>query len=128
MTETMLDRELEGWCFKCKLTLTHMVAAMKEEKIHRVKCSACEHVHAFRQKPKTRKSASPKPVRPTDYELQMRGRDESDAIPYRLDGSYDRDDMINHSKLGVGLVKSLRDARKMEVLFAQGPVLLMHSL
>lgn len=124
----MLDQQLDGWCYKCKSTLAHMVMTMKEETVHKVKCTTCEHVHAFRQKPKQRKDATPKPVRPTDYELQMRGRDESEAIPYRLDGNYDRHDIIDHSKLGVGLVTNMLDARKMEVLFPRGPILLMHSL
>ncbi len=122
MTTAEVGQDLDAWCSRCGLTLAHVVVSKRGTRLHRLECKTCRTVHAYRTgPPKSGRSRAPKAPRKSAYDEQMEGRDRSAALPYAPSGTYRRDDLIRHSKFGVGLVTQLLDARTMTVLFPDGP-------
>ena len=130
MTELRVSQDIDAWCNKCTLLLAHVIMSLKGEKPHRVKCKSCKDVHAYRitqPKPRkaagaktTRKPAVKKAPRPTEYQRQMEGRDESTAVAYAMSGAFGPDSLIKHKKFGIGLVLRQIGPTKIEVLFPDG--------
>ncbi len=124
--ESLVGKDLDGWCNPCGLMLAHVVIALKNDKPYRVQCKTCEHKHVHRAaKPGTKKPRAKKPPKPTEYELIMAKRDADTAVAYSAKDDYDPDQLISHPTLGVGLVTNRKGPGKMEVLFAGGQKLLL---
>ena len=129
MSSSLVGQDLDAWCNKCKLELAHVVVAMKSGYPARVQCKTCQNTHAYRQGPPgTRKGRVKRPPPKSDFELATEGRDLDQAIPYGMDKAFEKGDLINHSKLGIGLVTGMIDPTKMDVLFADGVKRMAHSL
>lgn len=130
MTQPKVSENIDAWCNPCGLLLAHVIMSLKDDRPHRVKCKTCQAVHAFRlAAPKSRKTATKKPARKTaarsprqnaEYAGLVGERDPASAIPYSMKSSFALDDLINHSKFGLGIVTRLTGPAKIEVLFADG--------
>ncbi|MEC4675694.1 MAG: hypothetical protein VST72_02060 [Nitrospirota bacterium] len=53
--------------------------------------------------------------------------DLSGATKYRIDGNFEKDETIDHSKFGIGIVLYVIQNDKIEVLFKEGPKLLVQN-
>jgi hypothetical protein len=112
--------------------LAHTVEAVVRGRVSRVHCNTCGGQHAHRAKPpaapgttrpRAKRDTEPKPP---NYENLLKGRDRSKAKSYATTDRFAAGDLINHSSFGVGLVTALKDVNKIEVVFSDGPKVLVH--
>lgn len=131
----------DSWCTKCKLVLAHTVVAMVEKVPVKAQCNTCGSTHKYRSdSPKSRKTdakdikealrskskkLSAGMVKANHYEDLMTGRDPSTAKPYSAKSSFDKGDLVRHSKFGLGLVTVMKDHNKIEILFEEGAKVLV---
>ncbi|MBI4516339.1 MAG: hypothetical protein HY699_11055 [Deltaproteobacteria bacterium] len=136
MKPVSVGKDVDSWCTRCKLMLAHTVEAMIAGKITRVHCNTCGAQHAFRPHPPGESAAgarsrrSPKPAaspRTPDYQSLLRGRDQAAAQRYAAGERFAKGDVIRHSSFGLGVVVATKDGNKIEVLFPDGPKVLVHG-
>lgn len=136
---------VEGWCTKCNLELGHTIIAMVDNLPVKVKCNTCNSEHKFRTKPsgvsRTKSPKSPKSAKSTsparkikaqeasynEYMARLTDHDLSRVRIYNLNGSFKKDEIIEHSKFGVGIVLSVIQDKKIEILFKDGTKILIHD-
>ncbi len=134
-----VGEDIEAWCTKCKLELGHTIVAMLNNLPKKVKCNTCSGQHNYRLKPAQRKSSgasgAPRKRKPkiTEYDKYLTVLAEGDfsnARKYTINGNFEQESMIAHSKFGVGVITSVVGHNKIEVLFKDGIKLLIqnHSL
>ena len=130
---------VDGWCTKCKLLLAHTIIAMANNMPVKVKCNTCNSSHKFR--PKQSGISKPRAAKPkssarkvktqeanyNDYMSRLTDYDLTRVKIYSMDGSYKKDEIIEHFKFGVGIVLSLIPTNKIEMLFKDGPRVLVHN-
>ena len=116
---------------------------MVGSKVTRVHCNTCRSQHAHRTRPpgnaatgtaarsgttgrakRPARTSKPATPRAEDYPSLLRGRDASQARPYRLSEHFTVKELINHPTFGLGVVLSAKDGSKIEVLFPDGPKVL----
>lgn len=126
---SLVGKDIDAWCNKCKLMLAHVVVALKGGAPYKVQCNTCEANHVYRSgEPGTRKRASRKKApKPTDWERAMAKQDEESAIKYATSASFGAGDLIEHKTLGLGLVTDLKGPGKIAVMFEGGDKVLMHE-
>jgi len=142
MSEKVLavGNEIDSWCTKCKLMLAHTIQAMSDGTIEKVVCKTCNGKHKYRPNPpksRTKKastSATKKKAtrrRKKDpaviWEEALEGKDMSQPKTYAMDAVFTEDDILEHPTFGVGLITEVRAEGKMEVLFKDGPKLLVYD-
>lgn len=137
MNDYVTGGNINAWCTKCKLELEHTIVAMVDNYPKRVKCNTCNGQHNFRGRPSEKKRSSSKsPARKKtksqktnyiEYLSRLSGTDPSQAVKYSISGNFDRDVIINHPTFGIGIVSSVIQAKKIEVLFEDGPRLLTQN-
>jgi hypothetical protein len=99
-------------------------------------CKTCNGKHKYRPNPpksRTKKSSSGKTTTRTRrkkdpaviWEETLAGKDLSQPRAYSMQSIFVQDEIIDHSTFGVGLVTDIRAEGKMEVLFKDGPKLLV---
>jgi hypothetical protein len=111
-----------------------VVVAKVGETVKRVKCLTCGTEHAYRgEKPKG--EAAPKKSKPSasqvkasDYDTLMKGRDLSKAKKYKPAALFEKNDVVDHPKFGMGLVLGDKDGSKIDVAFSDGVKTLVHNL
>jgi hypothetical protein len=115
-------------CTKCEMELNHVVVAHNAKgKVERVKCLTCQTEHKYRSaKKRAPRKATTKGqvVRKVDFakvfeELAEKFKDKK-PLPYSMSGSFKKDDVIDHSTFGIGIVTNASHD-KMEVAFADKP-------
>ena len=133
-------QEIDSQCLKCKRVTNHIIIAMVEGKIAKVECNVCGARHKYRP-PKIKKSkevtkkkavAKKTPKIPISqikaeahFEKIMEGLDSSTAKPYSMTETFSKDDLIDHSIFGMGLITSIIQPNKIEVTFKVGSKLLI---
>jgi hypothetical protein len=134
----LVGANVDGWCTRCKLVLAHTIEAMAGDKITRVHCNSCGGQHAHRKTaPGTRAAGAAKgradallkeeARRPSSYEALLRGRTAAGARPYSQTGRFKVGELISHATFGLGAITVERDHVKIEVLFPEGPKVLLHG-
>ncbi len=127
---------IEAWCTKCRLELGHTIVAMVANVPKRVKCNTCNSLHNFRAKPSDKKQTKPKSLnkkmrsQETNYNesiSRFTDNDLSNAKKYRIEGNFEKDEIINHPKFGIGIVSSVIQSNKIEILFKDGSKLLVQN-
>ncbi len=144
---------IDAYCLKCKLLLTHVVLFKVDGMVHRVKCKTCGAEHKYRHAPdavenrqKSRRAPSTKagfPKRTTtdlkkdlpdhqaalQWDLKMRNRPPDAPVrAYAISESYQANDIIAHPKFGVGFVGKILSDKSMSVLFCDGFKLLAMNI
>lgn len=137
MNNLKVGSNVDSWCTKCRLVLAHTIEAIAFGIIKRVQCNTCKGKHQYKssepgtQKPVAQKAtrvSAPKVVSSkTDYTRAITGRDFAKAIDYSTSKSYKNGELINHVKFGLGVVVGAKDAQKVEVLFSDGPKILLQA-
>jgi hypothetical protein len=144
--------DVDSWCTKCRLMLTHRIVAMVGPKPARVECETCHSQHNFREHaPGAEKSsAAPRSVggqparaprvssvtrleqerrdREKSWEHAVTGKLVSEFIKYNAKQSFKVGDLIKHAKFGDGVVVAVLDAHKVEILFRDEPRRLAQAL
>lgn len=131
------SEDIEAWCTKCKLELGHTIIAMVGNLPKRVKCNTCNSLHNYRAKPAKKRSAGTgtsgqktksRGKTYKDYLVLLTEADLSSARAYSIKSTFREKDVIEHPKFGTGLVTSTVKASKIEVIFEDGPKLLIHNM
>ena len=132
----------EGWCTKCRLQLGHTIIAMVDNAPAKVKCNTCNSQHNFHAKESGKSRTSPKTSSKSassskkiktqeanynDYTSRLAGHDLSTAQKYSLGGNFKKDEIIDHFKFGVGIVLSVIQSNKVEILFKDGLKILVQN-
>jgi hypothetical protein len=146
--------DVDSWCTKCRLMLTHRIVAMVGPKPVRVECETCHSQHNYRERPPgevaPKAAGSPRVVsasgtrapratsatrleqerreREQSWERAVSGRLVSDFVKYNVRGTFQVGDLIKHSKFGDGVVTRIIDAHKIEILFRDEPRTLAQAL
>ncbi len=142
--------EIDAWCTHCKADKVHRIIALVGPTPKKVECLSCKGHHLYRptqaQKDaaaahKRASRAEPRPTsilaqartaRPVSaarkreddlhaaWERAVAGKDFASFKPYRIDKTFAKGDLIRHSKFGEGIVATIIDATKCEILFKDG--------
>ncbi len=141
MQRVQVGNDVDGWCTRCKLMLAHTVEAMVGAKITRVHCNTCGAQHAYRGRPpgerpaagekrspsRSRAAGGAQASTPAAYEALIRGRDTATARRYAAAERFAPPDLVMHATFGLGLVTKVKEGNKIEVLFPDGPRVLVHA-
>ena len=129
--------DIEAWCTKCKMELEHTIVAMVDNLPKKVKCNTCSSLHNFKNKPAAKRragtgaSGQKKKPRGKSYKdslALLTEADRSNSKAYSIKNTFKENDVIEHSKFGTGLVLSTVKDNKIEVIFENGPKLLIHNM
>lgn len=129
--------DVVAWCTKCKLELGHTIVAMLENAPKRVECNTCHGKHNYKLKPATRtrttaKRTIRKRVTPeetyAEHLERLTGGGSYNTKSYNLNASFEKDDIIEHTKFGTGIVLAVMQPKKIEVLFKEGAKLLAQNI
>jgi len=138
MTKIEVGGYVDGWCTRCKLVLRHTIETITGGKITRVHCNTCRGQHAHRRAaPRTpsagrgssargaRRTESAAPV--NNYPTLLRGRTKEASRPYATSERYAVGDLVAHATFGLGVVTGERDANKIDIVFPEGPKVLLQG-
>jgi len=133
---------IDSWCGKCKRMLAHTIEALVGDKPARVHCNTCNAQHGYKanepgagsRKPRPAATAadgsvSPKPVRAraNRYQQLLKGKDRAAARSYSPKDRYSLGDVMEHPNFGFGVATAIKDGTKIEVLFENGPKVLVQG-
>jgi hypothetical protein len=143
-----IGKNVDSWCTHCGLILAHTIEIMAGARISRVHCNTCGAQHAYRASaPSTRtappavrtarvraprsrnaaRSSKEQAARTRDYEALVRGRTAAAARVYSAFTRFKVGDLLSHAAFGLGAVTGERDNVKLDVLFVDGPRVLLHG-
>lgn len=127
---------IEALCPRCNLKLGHTIIAIVDNLPETIKCDSCDEHHdvSVRQsaqsriKPKsaTRKTRS-KQATYEKYLSRLKEDNPGNFIKYNIKGNFEKDQIIDHLKFGIGIVLSVLQKNKIEILFKDGPRLLIQN-
>ena len=135
-----LGGNVDSWCGKCKRILAHTIEAIVGETPARVHCNTCKSPHGYKpyepggspRQVRQREAGgglSPQPAKPRAgrYHVLLKGKDMALAKSYSSKDSYALGDIVQHPSFGLGVATAIKDGAKIEVLFENGPKLLVHG-
>jgi hypothetical protein len=134
---------VESWCGRCKLMLHHTIETLDAGAPGRVHCNTCHSQHAYkpyapgesprdvkkRERDDERGPRAPQPghAKASHYDQLLSGRDTSKAAPYSPKAKFAPGDVVQHTKFGIGVTTAIKDGSKVEILFPEGPKVLIHG-
>jgi hypothetical protein len=139
-----VGQEIVCLCTTCKLELRHVIVAHKSGNsgsIAKVRCNTCGKIHAYRATPqekaggviRAKREAAPRekpqiiPVE-VEWREQLKSKEGMPSKQYTPTQEFQVGDVIEHPTFGCGIVKSLKDSNKFEVLFQRDVKTLVHRL
>ncbi len=137
--EFQVGEEIEALCGTCKAATVHNIEVIKEGKPTKVLCKSCNKSHKYRkpvtededEKPKrkktTKKKAPPKTKEQRKWSRVMGKVEGTDPQPYIMSETYEEQNVIDHSKFGLGVVKEVIDPTKISVVFENGEKVMVHN-
>jgi len=114
--------DIDAWCTKCDMNLTHTILAMVGTRVAKVKCNTCGADHSYRGEQAPLKGgakaakAAPKPKATPTWGERLKGRTLGAARKYSATDHFQVDDVIIHATFGLGLVIANR-SNKIDVVF-----------
>ncbi|HNW58418.1 MAG TPA: hypothetical protein PKI62_01925 [bacterium] len=124
--------EVEALCNKCKAATVHVVVAIKSQDMVRVMCKVCQSLHRFKSPESKALKKTGKVVKAKKPKLTPEARetrkwnklltaaDPEKAVAYSMSQGYAENDVIQHSKFGLGVVVKILDPSKISVVFEGG--------
>ena len=129
--------ETDSICPRCDDETIHRVVAMKEKKIHLVLCRRCNSQHRYRpslaaitrkvplpserQARVLKKVESARTSRPQvalkEWQALKEVAGEMEPLTYNPTASYSEKQIVSHPTFGLGFVRKVIDASKVEVVF-----------
>jgi hypothetical protein len=128
--------DIDAWCTKCKLELGHTIVAIVENLPKKVKCNTCNAQHNFRAKPVKRSRTKPegstrktryKETTYEEYISRLSAGGPANSRKYNTKGNFEKDEIIDHLRFGIGIVLSVIQVNKIKILFKDGPRLLIQN-
>ncbi|MFH1530597.1 MAG: hypothetical protein ABIK09_07675 [Pseudomonadota bacterium] len=132
--------DVDSWCTKCRMWLAHTIIAMVGGIPKRVMCNTCHGEHTYRPHPpgerptpkkagvvKGRSTPKPRKAKTSEWETRVGGRDRREALPYKPQGTFKVDQIMDHRSFGIGLVVATLAGDKIKVLFETGDKILIHA-
>jgi hypothetical protein len=120
--------DVESLCSKCG-DVWHVVVAKVGERIAKVQCKQCGGTHRHKP-PGGAKAAAPKKKRVSKKSAKEAEPASTEPIvepdlskpvqPYRIDGSYEPGDRIEHARFGTGVVENSSTPGQIGVFFPDG--------
>ncbi len=138
-----VGQEIVCFCSTCKIDLRHVIVAHKSGNsgpIAKVKCNTCGKIHAHRANPGERATIAAKranrPAREkavvipieVEWREQLSARENSKAIDYAPSGDFKVGDVVDHPTFGQGVVRTVKEGNKFEVIFQRDVKTLVHRL
>jgi len=139
--ETMVGKEVEAYCGKCKADTWHIVTVVKNGKLNKVICKICNATHAYKA-PESAAVAAVKaaPTRRRTTGMTRTGRGKKDwgtligqiedrqVVDYAIGGEFSSTPAIRHKSFGVGVITKVHHRNKIEVIFQDGTKILAQNL
>ncbi len=141
-----VGQEIIRYCSSCKLDLKHVIVAHRSGNsgsIAKVRCNTCMKIHAFRANPGERanaaatarkKSNAPAREKVQVIPIEVEWREQLNKAQgvasqaYVPTKEFKAGDVIEHPTFGCGIVKTIKDGNKFEVLFQRDVKTLIHKL
>ncbi len=150
--------EVEAWCTSCRADRMHRIIAVVSGKPKKVECLSCKGHHLYRptqaqkdaaaahkraskgegssastSKPRASRASITAPKRREEdltatWEKAIAGQPFEAFKPYRIDRTFSKGELVRHNKFGDGVVSTILDANKCEVLFREGMKTLAQSI
>ena len=146
--------DVDSWCTKCRMMLTHRIVAMVGPKPARVECETCHSQHNWRERapgdapvrearivgsstgsgpraPRVShvtKLEQERRDRAQSWEKAVTGRMVGDFVKYNVKAQFKVGDLVKHPKFGDGVVTQVIDKNKVEILFRDEPRRLAQAL
>lgn len=138
--------DIDSWCTKCRIVLTHTIMAMKAGEVVKVQCNTCASQHRHRDAPpgqgrarsKTGKkktntgtwapAADKQPAK--SWIEASAGKDLANPIAYHPKTTFELEQVILHGKFGIGVVMGIKDEgriKKIIVVFEDDTRVLVHD-
>ncbi|MBL8600520.1 MAG: hypothetical protein JNK72_01210 [Myxococcales bacterium] len=138
-------QEIDAYCTRCKMDLTHRVIAVVGDKPVKVECRTCYSSHNYRP-PKSAAAATrvvsaasasrgrttAEPARrarasvPEDH-VALVPPSHAHLLPFKMTERYRKDQWLAHKTFGIGLVMAELADNKIEVRFESGVKVLVHN-
>lgn len=139
--ETMVGKEVEAYCGKCKADTWHVVTVVKNGKLNKVICKICNATHAYKAPAsaaaQVAKSTTTK-RRTTGMTRTGRGKkdwgtlvgqiEDRQVVDYAVSGEFSTAPAIRHKNFGVGVITKVHHRNKIEVIFQEGTKILAQNL
>lgn len=121
------------------LVLAHTIVAMNGDKIVRVKCNTCQKTHTYRspdsaseataakRKTARKKREEAATAASVDFDELAKSVDLSAAAKYSMKEPLEHRQVVEHPKFGTGIVFALKEDNKAEIIFRDGPRILIHN-
>jgi hypothetical protein len=131
--------EIDSWCTKCRMDLNHRIVAMVGDAVKRVECLTCGGQHNYRKPASERdqpKTSTPRAASASKasggapatqrsakamWEKAIAGQPPNAFKAYSVGGTFSAGDLIRHKLFGDGVIARVIDAKKVEILFEEGP-------
>ena len=137
-SKIQVGSEIEAWCSRCKTMLTHTITVMTGETITKVNCDICKGRHNYRGEPpgtrkrpqgrqRTAKSKTSSTPSPNPWAQAIKGKNLGQSIPYNPQTTFEKDQIILHSRFGTGIVLEAQSPKKILVAFEDRSRLLLHG-
>lgn len=122
------------------MMLAHTIEAIVSGEPARVHCNTCQSQHGYKAFPpgeaprqvrqrEERGPSGPQPgkARASHYQDLMKGKNPALTKRYSPKDKYAPGDLVQHPSFGLGVATALKDTTKIEVLFEEGPKVLIHG-
>jgi len=146
--------EIDSYCTKCRLDLTHRIIAMVGDTVKKVECKTCGSHHQYRRPKSERDAVKDKVMKRSDerprsggstraeraaaqsrlerdqtaaWEHAIAGQPTTAFKAYRITLILAEGELVHHSKFGDGVVAKVIDRGKVEILFEDGPRTMAHG-
>jgi hypothetical protein len=127
---------IEAWCPRCNLKSGHTIIAIVDNSPVKLKCNACDEHHSLSSKPSGKRQikqnssalkSRSKEVTYEEYLSRLTGGDPDNSTKYNIKGNFIKDEIIDHLSFGIGIVLSVINFNKINILFKDGPRLLIQN-
>jgi transcription elongation factor Elf1 len=138
--DTLIGKDTEAYCGKCKNDTWHTVTTVKNGKITKVMCKTCMGYHAYKAPQGTEKvkvAATPSRRRTSTTPRASRAKkdwgtlvgqiEDQQVMDYALSGEFSKTPAIRHKTFGVGVITKVLTKNKIEVLFQEGTKILAQN-
>ncbi len=138
--DTLIGKDIEAYCGKCKNDTWHTVTTVKNGKITKVMCKTCIGYHAYKAPQgaeKVKVATTPTRRRTSTTPRASRGKkdwgtlvgqiEDQQVLDYALSGEFSKSPAIRHKTFGVGVITKVLTKNKIEVLFQDGTKILAQN-
>lgn len=135
--------EIDAYCTRCRMDLTHRIIALVGNKPVRVECRTCYGTHNYRAPksggvPAEKTSASSGASNVPRAAPKAARREPAEVVPlapppgvrihgYRMTERFDKDQWLTHKSFGTGVVTQVLADDKIEVRFDGTSRVLVHN-